>query len=149
MSTKQSLRLALAAFAFLFVLVRSFAALGQPALVTFAPSAGALGLAQPDQLAPLVVDQNDWPGVLRAARDLQADVQRVTGREPKLETAASPQGSDVVIIGTIGRSTLIDQLIAAGKVDVSDVQDFPWGRFVFFSDPDGNGWAVQQIVYPQ
>ena len=33
-------------------------------------------------------------------------------------------------------------------VDVSDVQDFPWGRFVFFSDPDGNGWAVQQIVIP-
>lgn len=33
-------------------------------------------------------------------------------------------------------------------VEVSDVQDFPWGRFVFFSDPDGNGWAVQQIVYP-
>jgi catechol 2,3-dioxygenase-like lactoylglutathione lyase family enzyme len=33
-------------------------------------------------------------------------------------------------------------------VEVSDVQDFPWGRFVFFSDPDGNAWAVQQIVYP-
>jgi predicted enzyme related to lactoylglutathione lyase len=33
-------------------------------------------------------------------------------------------------------------------VDVSEVQDFPWGRFVFFSDPDGNGWAVQQIVSP-
>jgi catechol 2,3-dioxygenase-like lactoylglutathione lyase family enzyme len=31
-------------------------------------------------------------------------------------------------------------------VEVSDVQDFPWGRFVFFKDPDGNGWAVQQIV---
>jgi catechol 2,3-dioxygenase-like lactoylglutathione lyase family enzyme len=30
-------------------------------------------------------------------------------------------------------------------VGVSDVQDFPWGRFVFFSDPDGNGWSVQQI----
>jgi catechol 2,3-dioxygenase-like lactoylglutathione lyase family enzyme len=29
-------------------------------------------------------------------------------------------------------------------VDVSDVQEFPWGRFVFFSDPDGNAWAVQQ-----
>ena len=28
---------------------------------------------------------------------------------------------------------------------VGEVQDFPWGRFVFFSDPDGNGWAVQQI----
>ena len=33
-------------------------------------------------------------------------------------------------------------------VDVSDVQDFPWGRFVFFADPDGNRWAVQQIVRP-
>jgi catechol 2,3-dioxygenase-like lactoylglutathione lyase family enzyme len=31
-------------------------------------------------------------------------------------------------------------------VEVSDVQDFPWGRFVFFSDPDGNAWAVQQIA---
>jgi predicted enzyme related to lactoylglutathione lyase len=30
-------------------------------------------------------------------------------------------------------------------VDVSDVQEFPWGRFVFFSDPDGNAWAVQEI----
>jgi catechol 2,3-dioxygenase-like lactoylglutathione lyase family enzyme len=30
-------------------------------------------------------------------------------------------------------------------VDVSDVQVFPWGSFVFFSDPDGNKWAVQQI----
>jgi predicted enzyme related to lactoylglutathione lyase len=32
--------------------------------------------------------------------------------------------------------------------DVSEVQDFPWGRFVFFKDPDGNGWAVQEIQTP-
>lgn len=30
-------------------------------------------------------------------------------------------------------------------VEVSDVQEFPWGRFVFFSDPDGNAWAVQEL----
>ena len=36
--------------------------------------------------------------------------------------------------------------LADGGVDVSEVQDFPWGRFVFFADPDGNRWAVQQIV---
>jgi predicted enzyme related to lactoylglutathione lyase len=35
--------------------------------------------------------------------------------------------------------------LAGRGVDVGEVQDFPWGRFVFFSDPDGNGWAVQQI----
>jgi catechol 2,3-dioxygenase-like lactoylglutathione lyase family enzyme len=38
-----------------------------------------------------------------------------------------------------------DELAARG-VAVSDVQDFPWGRFVYFNDPDGNGWALQQLV---
>ena len=33
--------------------------------------------------------------------------------------------------------------LADRGVEVSEVQDFPWGSFVFFSDPDGNGWAVQ------
>lgn len=37
-----------------------------------------------------------------------------------------------------------DELAARG-VEVGDVQHFPWGSFVFFSDPDGNGWAVQQL----
>jgi catechol 2,3-dioxygenase-like lactoylglutathione lyase family enzyme len=37
-----------------------------------------------------------------------------------------------------------DELAERG-VDVSDVQSFPWGDFVFFKDPDGNGWAVQAI----
>ncbi|HEY7257187.1 MAG TPA: VOC family protein, partial [Solirubrobacterales bacterium] len=35
--------------------------------------------------------------------------------------------------------------LAGGGVSVSEIQDFPWGRFVFFQDPDGNAWAVQQI----
>jgi predicted enzyme related to lactoylglutathione lyase len=35
--------------------------------------------------------------------------------------------------------------LAARGVDVSDVQEFDWGKFVYFSDPDGNGWAVQQL----
>jgi predicted enzyme related to lactoylglutathione lyase len=37
------------------------------------------------------------------------------------------------------------ELVARG-VDASEIQDFPWGSFTFFSDPDGNGWAVQQPV---
>ena len=50
-----------------------------------------------------------------------------------------------------GLQLVVDDIEAAhgdlsGRgVEVSDVQDFPWGRFVFFKDPDGNGWAVQQI----
>jgi len=36
------------------------------------------------------------------------------------------------------------ELVERGT-EVSDVQEFPWGSFVFFSDPDGNRWAVQQL----
>ncbi|HEY3021370.1 MAG TPA: VOC family protein [Solirubrobacteraceae bacterium] len=36
--------------------------------------------------------------------------------------------------------------LAGRGTDVSEIQDFDWGRFVFFSDPDGNQWAVQQVV---
>lgn len=36
--------------------------------------------------------------------------------------------------------------LAGRGVEVSDLQEFPWGRFVFFADPDGNTWAVQEIT---
>jgi predicted enzyme related to lactoylglutathione lyase len=39
------------------------------------------------------------------------------------------------------------ELVGRG-VEISEVADYPWGRFVFFSDPDGNGWAVQEIQRP-
>ena len=41
----------------------------------------------------------------------------------------------------------LEYLVQRG-VDASGVQEFPWGRFVFFEDPDGNGWSVQQIIRP-
>jgi predicted enzyme related to lactoylglutathione lyase len=41
---------------------------------------------------------------------------------------------------TAARAELVER-----GVDVSEVQEFPWGSFVFFSDPDGNGWAVQRL----
>ncbi len=36
--------------------------------------------------------------------------------------------------------------LASRGVEVSEIEDMPWGSFVFFADPDGNRWAVQQIV---
>jgi predicted enzyme related to lactoylglutathione lyase len=41
------------------------------------------------------------------------------------------------------------QALAARGVDVSDIQVFPWGSFVFFKDPDGNGWALQAMTHRQ
>jgi predicted enzyme related to lactoylglutathione lyase len=50
-----------------------------------------------------------------------------------------------------GLQLVVDDIHAAREeltgrgVEVSEVQEFPWGSFVFFSDPDGNAWAVQQL----
>jgi catechol 2,3-dioxygenase-like lactoylglutathione lyase family enzyme len=62
--------------------------------------------------------------------------------------------SDAVPGSVRGVQIVVDDIEVAHKelsergVEVSPVQDFPWGRFVFFNDPDGNGWAVQQLVAP-
>jgi predicted enzyme related to lactoylglutathione lyase len=53
----------------------------------------------------------------------------------------SMQGLQVVVTDI---EAAREQLVAGG-VEASEIQDFPWGSFVFFSDPDGNGWAVQQL----
>ena len=56
-------------------------------------------------------------------------------------TPGSVQGLQMVVSDAdAARAQLVDR-----GVDASDVQDFPWGRFVFFADPDGNRWAVQQL----
>ena len=53
-----------------------------------------------------------------------------------------------------GMQVVVDDIEVAHKelsgrgVPVTDVDDQPWGRFVYFADPDGNAWAVQQIVIP-
>ncbi|HSK32763.1 MAG TPA: glyoxalase superfamily protein [Propionicimonas sp.] len=53
----------------------------------------------------------------------------------------SQQGIQMVVADVeAARASLI-----ANGVEASDVDDQPWGRFVFFSDPDGNGWALQQL----
>ena len=51
-----------------------------------------------------------------------------------------------------GLQMVVDDAVASREeladrgVEVSDVQVFPWGSFVFFNDPDGNGWALQAIT---
>ena len=52
------------------------------------------------------------------------------------------QGLQMVVVNA---DTAHDELKARG-VEVSEVQDMPWGRFVYFKDPDGNSWSLQQII---
>ena len=53
----------------------------------------------------------------------------------------SVQGLQIVVADVeAARAELVER-----GVEASEIQDFPWGRFVFFKDPDGNGWALQQL----
>lgn len=97
-------------------------ALGEPSVVSFAATPGAFALADARSLAALHVDATDYPGVQRAAGDLQADIERVTGRRPDLSHGDLSSGRSWLIVGTLGHSPTIDALAAAGKIDVSEVR---------------------------
>jgi catechol 2,3-dioxygenase-like lactoylglutathione lyase family enzyme len=56
----------------------------------------------------------------------------------------SPPGSAQAQLVVADARAAHDELAARG-VDVTEVQELPWGSFVFFADPDGNRWAVQQL----
>jgi len=59
-------------------------------------------------------------------------------------TDAAP-GSVPGIQMVVGDADAARAELAARGVEVSEVQEFPWGRFVFFNDPDGNRWSVQEL----
>jgi predicted enzyme related to lactoylglutathione lyase len=59
-------------------------------------------------------------------------------------TEAAP-GSVPGIQMVVGDADAARAELAARGVEVSEIQEFPWGRFVFFSDPDGNRWSVQEL----
>jgi hypothetical protein len=98
---------------------------GEPAqagtYVSTAGGAGRFPLVAAGKAATLVVSASDHPGVTRVVNDLQADIERVTGVRPAVSTGPVPSRGDVVLIGTIGRSPLIDDLVARGKLDVKGI----------------------------
>ncbi|HEX2259488.1 MAG TPA: glyoxalase superfamily protein [Actinomycetota bacterium] len=57
----------------------------------------------------------------------------------------APPGSVKGLQLVVPDVTAARQELVERGVQVSEIQTFPWGSFVFFSDPDGNSWAVQQL----
>ena len=108
---------------------REIAAVDQQHYVDNAFSEGSFMLAKKDKLAVLYVDLNDWPGVIRAAKDLQEDVNRVTNQTPNLTNEQTGLAKNIVIIGTIGKSPIIDRLIKDGKIDVKQIAG-KWESFL-------------------
>jgi hypothetical protein len=96
-------------------------ALTQPRYVETTPASGSFRLVHNGAAAMLYVESGDYAGVVRAARDLKADIFRVSGCNAALSEDAKSLSGDVVLIGTIGKSRIIDRLIRERKIDVSQI----------------------------
>ena len=77
-------------------------------------------IADKGKVSPIIVDSRDWKGVSRAANDLADDIRKVTGTKAEVTIGQIRKGS--IIAGTIGKSRLIDGLIARKKIDVSKIR---------------------------
>ena len=95
-----------------------------------------MALWEEDRVASLYVDPDDFKGVHRAVDSLQADFVRASGRRPAIVTSAEDLTGTAVIIGSIGRSAVVDRLIAEGRIDVSAVR----GRW--------EAWHIELVAQP-
>ena len=86
-------------------------------------------IAKDGKTATIIVDKNDWKGVIRAANDLGDDVRKVTGVAAPVEYVDVPQ-QHAIIAGTIGKSRLIDQLIKQKKIDIKRIKGHWEGYYI-------------------
>ena len=92
-------------------------------------------IAKDGKTATIVVDEQDWKGVIRAANDLGDDVRKVCGtasevkRVQGVQEVQGVQGKPQILVGTIGKSRIIDQLIKQKKLNVKPIKG-KWEGYV-------------------
>jgi GH35 family endo-1,4-beta-xylanase len=116
-------------------MVTSSVAQAQPSYISFTAEDGHFPLAMEGIPTPLYIHEDDHAGAIRAAHDLQADIERVTHSAPVLTVGRSVTSTHAVIIGTYGKSPLIDQIIEAGHLDASELEG---RRETYFVTPVDN-----------
>lgn len=108
---------------FLFILLIGFKtavqAVGIDPFITKSYVNGSFSVAGSGAVSSIVLSEDEWPGVVRAAIDLQTDLEKVTGLKPSF--LKNKTSRLAIIIGTIGRSTIIDQLIVKNKINVAGI----------------------------
>lgn len=97
-------------------------AMGGRSYISLDYSRGCFTLSAAGRSAPIYAAGSDYPGVFRAAKDLQSDIASVTKVQPAFSTGGA-QGAkgEVILIGTIGNSELIDGLVRNGKLNVDGI----------------------------
>ena len=103
-------------------------ALGQPRYVGTTKNPGSFVIVDRNVATTILVDATDYPGVLRAVQDLQEDIKRVTDITAAIVHETPNHGPSLILIGTIGRSAIIDHLVQVKKIDVSSISG-KWESF--------------------
>ncbi len=96
-------------------------AIGGDPFVRFKMTDGGFPLAVSGKPVPLCASARDYPGVLRVLSLFQNDLDSVCGRRPEICIDVMPEAKAVVLIGTLGKSPLIDSLVRHKKIDVSGI----------------------------
>jgi hypothetical protein len=104
-------------------------AIGGESYISTTNGKGSFTLSASGKSSSLFISSNDYPGVIRALKDLKTDIGKVTGTEPSIEYDKIPSQKEVVIVGTIGKSNVIDQLVKNGKIDVKGIKG-KWENFL-------------------
>ena len=97
--------------------------------VTDRKGSGSFTISSGKRAAQMLISEKDDPGVIRAFKDLQADIKTVTGNLPAMSTDKKGSSSEVIIAGTIGKSPLIEDLVKRNKIRVDDISG-KWESFI-------------------
>jgi Glycosyl hydrolase family 115/Gylcosyl hydrolase family 115 C-terminal domain len=114
----------------LFALCPAAFALGQQRYIENFPRPDSFAIVHGGVASSLCVDPADYAGVLRAESDLQSDIALVTGATPSItHNTKGLRNHSIILIGTIGKSPLIDSLIRRGQINVSSIAG-KWESFL-------------------
>ncbi len=114
---------------FLLFISRHGFALGQEQYIEEKSSHGSFPIFQEGHAAVIYVDINDYPGIVRVANDLKTDILRVSGASSTIVDDVKDAGKYVIVVGTIGKSAAIDQLVDERKIDVGGLNG-KWESFL-------------------
>ncbi|PNS17608.1 hypothetical protein CAC42_3003 [Sphaceloma murrayae] len=131
-----------------FCMAASLTSLAAAQQISFDSAGGARLLSRSGSPARIVVEANDWKGVVRAAGDLALDFGRVTGQNGTVsfmnQTSGPANGTSLpLLVGTLNRSAILDTLISGGKLNVNRIRN-QWESYLIqpVSDVPGVGDAL-------
>ncbi len=95
---------------------------GEVNFITTTKEKGCFTISSQGKSSPLLFSSGDFTGVKRALKDLQTDIGKVTSFSPKLFSDTILKEKEIIIVGTIGKSQVIDNLIKTKKINVTGIE---------------------------